>query len=77
MRNRVINHAFIWMMAERSKPPKRAHKSFTIDQKIEILNQICRKSYKVLKDEYGIGISTILLHQEERTRTERVQQKDG
>ena len=56
MRNRVTNHAFIWMMAERSKPPKRAHKSFTIDQKIEILDQIGRKSYKVLKDEYRVGI---------------------
>ena len=46
-------------MAECSKQLKRAHKSLTIDEKIEILDQIGRKSYKVLKDEYGVGISTI------------------
>ena len=56
MRNRANHHTLVWMMAERSKPP---HKSLTIDQKIQILDQIGRKSYKVLKDEYGVGISTI------------------
>ena len=38
---------------------KRAHKTFTIDQKLELLDQIGKKSYTVLCEEYGIGRSTI------------------
>ena len=39
--------------------PKRAHKTLTIDQKLEILDQISSRSYTVLCKEYGIGRSTI------------------
>ena len=39
--------------------PKRAHKTLTIDQKLEILDQISTRSYTVLCKEYGIGRSTI------------------
>ena len=38
---------------------KRAHKTLTIDQKLELLDQIRKKSYTVLCEEYGIGCSTI------------------
>ena len=38
---------------------KRAHKTLTIDQKLELLDQIGKKSYTVLCEEYGIGRSTI------------------
>ena len=37
---------------------KRAHKSLTIEEKVEILDQIGKKRYKLLSEEYGIGIST-------------------
>ena len=36
--------------------PKRAHKSLSM---VAILDQIRKKSYKLLSEEYGIGISTI------------------
>ena len=39
--------------------PKREHKTLTIDQKLEILDQISSRSYTVLCKEYGIGRSTI------------------
>ena len=39
--------------------PKQAHKMLTIDQKLEILDQISTRSYTVLCKEYGIGRSTI------------------
>ena len=35
---------------------KRAHKSFSI---VKILDQIERKSYKLLSEEFEVGISTI------------------
>ena len=35
---------------------KRAHKSLTIE---ENLDQIRKKSYKLLSEQYGVGISTI------------------
>ncbi len=42
-----------------AKSTKRAHKTLTIEEKVKILDQIGKKSYKVLSEEYGIGISTI------------------
>ena len=36
---------------------KRAHKSLTIEEQVEI--QIGKKSYKLLSEQYGVGISTI------------------
>ena len=41
------------------KNPKRAHTSLSIEQKVEILDKIGKKSYKLLSEEYGVGISTI------------------
>lgn len=38
---------------------KRAHKTLTIDEKIEILDQLGTKSYTLLAEQYGIGRSTI------------------
>ncbi len=38
---------------------KRAHKTLTIDEKVEILKDIGKKSYQVLADKYGVGVSTI------------------
>ena len=32
---------------------KRGHKTLTIDQKLELLDQIGKKSYTVLCEEYG------------------------
>jgi hypothetical protein len=34
------------------KEPKRAHKSLSIEQKVEILDKIGKKSYKLLSEEY-------------------------
>ena len=45
-------------MASISKS-KRSHKTLTIDKKLELLDQIRKKSYTVLCEEYGIGRSTI------------------
>ena len=39
--------------------PKRTHTSLSIEKKVEILDKIGKKSYKVLSEEYGVGISTI------------------
>ena len=39
--------------------PKRAHKTLSIDQKVKLVDQIDKKSYTVLCEEYGIGRSTI------------------
>ena len=36
---------------------KRAHNSLSIADKVKILNQIGQKSYKVLSEEFGVGIS--------------------
>ena len=33
--------------------------NLTINQMIEILDQIGRKSYKILSENYGVGVSTI------------------
>ena len=38
---------------------KRAHKSLSIADKVKILDKIGEKSYKLLAEEYGVGISTI------------------
>ena len=38
---------------------KRAHKTLTIDQKIEVLDQLPTKSYTIICKEFGIGRSTI------------------
>ena len=38
---------------------KRAHKTLTIDEKLEILDQIGKKSYTVISEEYSIGRTTI------------------
>ena len=38
---------------------KRAHKSLSIADKVKILDQIERKSYKLLSELLGVGISTI------------------
>ena len=35
--------------AKEKRPAKRAHRSLTIDQKIEILDQIGKKSYKICR----------------------------
>ena len=45
--------------ASGQKKPKRAHKSLSIEQKVEILDKIGKKSYKLLSEEYGVGTSTI------------------
>ena len=45
--------------AKEKRPAKRAHWSLTIDQIIEILDQIGKKSYKILSEMYGVGVSTI------------------
>ena len=41
------------------KSIKRPHKTLTIHQKLSLLDDIDKKSYTVLCDEYGIGRSTI------------------
>ena len=46
-------------MASAAVVVKRAHKTLTIDQKLELLDQIGKKLYTVLCEEYGIGRSTI------------------
>lgn len=46
-------------MASTVRVVKRAHKTLIIDQKLELLDQIGKKSYTVLCEEYGIGRSTI------------------
>ena len=45
--------------AKEKGPGKRAHKTLTIHQKLEILDQIGKKRYKVLSEDYGVGVSTI------------------
>ena len=47
------------MPSTSGRKPKRVHKTFTIDQKIEILDRNQSKSYTVLCKEYGIGRLTI------------------
>ena len=42
-----------------STKPKRAHRTLTIETKVEILDQLGDKSYKLLSEKYGVGISTI------------------
>ena len=38
---------------------KRPHKTLTIDEKVEILDNIGKKNYTVISEEYGIGRATI------------------
>ena len=38
---------------------KRAHKTLTLEQKIQILDGVGSKTYKQIAEEYGVGISTI------------------
>ena len=47
---------------EAMKVKKRAHKGLTIEEKVEIPNQIGKKSYKLLSVQYGVWISTISGH---------------
>ena len=47
------------MASTSARKPKQAYKMLTIDQKLEILDQISTRSYNVLCKEYGIGRSTI------------------
>ena len=44
---------------EAVKTKKRANKSLTIEGKVKILDQIGKKRYKLLSEQYGVGISTI------------------
>ena len=44
---------------EDAKAKKRVHKSLTIEEKVEILDQIWKKSYKLLSEQHGVGISTV------------------
>ena len=37
---------------------KRAHKSLNIEEMVKILDQIGKKRYKLLSEQYGVGIST-------------------
>ena len=46
-------------MASAVRVVKRVHKTLSIDQKLELLDQIGKKSYTVLCKEYEIGRSTI------------------
>ena len=39
---------------------KRPHKTLTIDEKLEILDQIGKKSYTPISEKYGIGRATII-----------------
>ena len=45
--------------AKEKRPAKGVHRSLTIDQKIEILDQIGKKSHKILSEKYRVGVSTI------------------
>ena len=47
------------MASTSGRKPKRLHKTLTINEKIEILDQIGKKSYTVLCEEYGVGKSMI------------------
>ena len=38
---------------------RKPHKTLTIDEKVEIVDQIGKKSYTVISEEYGIGRATI------------------
>ena len=44
---------------EATKAKKRTRKNLTIEEKVEILDQIGKKSYKLLSEQYRVGISTI------------------
>jgi len=58
---------------------KRAHKTLTIDQKLELLDQIGKTSYTMLCEKYRIGRSTITLTiqaQDDRYGSEAAGQDD-
>ena len=42
-----------------SRGKKRPHKTLTIDEKVKILDQIGKKIYAVIAEEYSIGCATI------------------
>ena len=42
-----------------AKKRKRAHKTLSIEEKVEILDQIPNKSYRIISEKYGVGTSTI------------------
>ena len=39
---------------EVTKAKKRAHRSLTIEEKVEIVDQIGKKNYKLLSEQYGV-----------------------
>ena len=47
---------FVWIATGNSK--KMPHKTLTIDEKVEILEKIGKKSYNVVSEEYSIGCAT-------------------
>ena len=61
-----------------SKTTKRPHKTLSIEKKLEILDQVGKKSYAILSEEYGIGRSTIanLRKQEMELRQYRRKMKE-
>jgi len=48
-----------------------------IGQKLEILDEIGRKSYKVLSEKYGVGISMISDFKKEVLTSEAINKVDG
>ena len=66
------------MASAGSKRQKRAHKTLTIDKKLEVLAQIGKKSYTSLCEMYGVGRSTIgdLKKQEPALRAYKRRMKD-
>lgn len=48
------SRCYVRAMASITKA-KRVHKTLTVNQKLKLLNQIGKKSYTVLCEEYGIG----------------------
>ena len=65
MRMRSIHFAMCWSTHAKKiifvvmAAKKRAHTSLSIDTKIKILDQVGKKSYKLISEEFGIGASNI------------------
>ena len=55
----VLGFYCYWLELMALSKPKRAHKTISIDQKIQLLYQINKKSYTVFCEEFGIRPSTI------------------
>ena len=58
-----------------SKKMKRPHKTLSIHQKLEILDQVGKKSYALLSEEYGIGRSTITSLRKQETELRQYRRK--